>query len=268
MLSPVSQFICSSFRYFTRVQFVRRLSQFAVAMLLTQALAAKPTVALVHTDTDAGANDVKARLLATSAFTTVDSYNVSSSTPTTSTLQQYSAVLVWSSNTPYYDPTALGNLVAAYQANGGGVVCALLEPSVQNKVHMTGAWDDTYRVWQRTNWGAVFGGEVNMIPVQPTHPLLTGVNTITLNGYYMDLSPALNPGAELIAKSSQGDSPFVATKVVNGHPVVDLGFSPASRAVSAIGWDPNTDGAILLKNALLYSINGDVSGIENWKEFE
>ena len=83
----------------------------------------RPTVLLVGAEFDSILSNVKTGLLGTGTFSTVDTFNTTTGTPTIAQLSGYSAVLVWSNYSPV-DPVALGNVLADYFDAGGNVVLA------------------------------------------------------------------------------------------------------------------------------------------------
>ena len=69
--------------------------------------------------------DVRSTLLGPGAFATVDTFDANHGTPTAELLAAYHAVLVYSVY-PFSDPALLGDCLAAYPDQGGGVVVAPL----------------------------------------------------------------------------------------------------------------------------------------------
>jgi len=177
---------------------------------------------------------VQAYLVPFSDLVVVDTFDVSSSTPTLPTLLNYDAVLVWSNN-PFFNPVALGDVLADYVDVGGGVVLA------------TAVW-----------YGPPFGLEgrimVNYSPFvqvgglwftsadlgvyNAEHPIMESVSVAS--SQYRD-NVTLTAGAELVAEWSDGD-PFVAT---NGS-VVGMTLIPST------GW--TGDVPTLVHNALVWSV--------------
>jgi hypothetical protein len=83
---------------------------------------------------------------------------------------------------------------------------------------------------------------------------MDGVHTFHGGGYsFRPASAELTPEATLVASWSDG-VPLVATRNINGVQRVDLGFFPPSATVGGSGfWDPATDGALLMANALAWA---------------
>ena len=233
----------------------------AIASFGPAAGASLPTVAVYSVDVSlAHTLDVIAKLNGTGMFSQVDNlsplgcdlfppYHGLDPTPTLATLQQYSAVLVYS-NCAFNNSAALGDVLADYVDGGGHVVVA------------------TFSFWQE--WGEIglYGrlqsggylpftlgtqkewGNPSLVADLPDDPLLEGVTTF--NGgeiAYRNAGISLTPGSTLVAHWSDG-LPLVAYK---GN-VVALNFFPPSADAWPLQWDPTTDGARLMANALLNGI--------------
>ncbi len=107
----------------------RHITAALVVFLLGFGLPAKAQdVLIVVSGFDFINNDVRAKILGTGSFTSVDIFNARlgpfDGTPTLAQLQAYDAVFVWSALS-FDDPTALGNVLADYVDGGGTVVQAM-----------------------------------------------------------------------------------------------------------------------------------------------
>ena len=184
-------------------------------------------------------------------------------------LEPYDAVLVYS-NDSHEDSTALGNLLADYVDQGGGVVHAVFgNTSTNPDRQLLGRWqsDGYWLIPQGSNWqGTESPGRSLGQILEPGHPIMDGVNDFFAFGYVVPgLGPwgafrpntrNVAPGATKVALWDDG-----ATLVVVGpNPrVVELGMHPVSSAVNNLGyWDETTDGARLMANALLFTIEPSV----------
>ena len=97
------------------------LAVFVSAVLPAEVRAQK--IALVHADLAMRAEAVRTKLNA-AGLAEVTVIDAGLATPTPADLQQYNAVLTWS-NLSYLDGGALGDTLAAYVDEGGGVVQAV-----------------------------------------------------------------------------------------------------------------------------------------------
>ncbi|MEW6198827.1 MAG: PEP-CTERM sorting domain-containing protein [Planctomycetota bacterium] len=221
-----------------------------------QAWAQKPDVAIVaaasSTLTDPRFTDPQAKLLGTGQFNSVTIVDCITKTPTLAELLAYDAVITWS-NTNYFSGEALGNVLADYVDAGGGVVVAVYANSTTTaNRYLAGRWiTGGYEVIPSrsgTTTGQQFLGTI----LVPGHPIMQGVNTF--DGGTSSARPTtvdVTAGSTKIAQWTDGKT-LVAVGA-NPHRV-DLGMYPPSNAVSSGFWNQTTDGAILMANALTYSI--------------
>jgi hypothetical protein len=230
-----------------------------MALLLpaaNQALAQLPDVAIVasaaSSTTDGRFTDPQAKLMGTGLFNSVSIINTYLGTPTLSDLLAYDAIITWS-NVNYADPVALGNVFADYVDAGGGVVVAVYANSTTTTArYLQGRWiTDGYEIIPHgggTTTGQQYLGNI----LVPGHPIMDGVNTF--DGGTSSARPTtllVETGCTRIAEWTDGKT------LVAVHPNphrADLGMYPPSNAVSSGFWNQQTDGAILMANALVYTI--------------
>ncbi len=198
--------------------------------------------------------DVRDKLVGTGLFSQVVEFNVQSGNPVPTLLEllQYDAVLVFRNNS-FNDGMAMGNVLADYVDNGGGVVVAVfaLDNSLSGRLR-----DANYLPVIPS--GSSPGSSQQLIPDNPSHPILAGVSSFNggSSGYHQSLTMA--NGGELIAHLSSG-APMVATKQTGPGRVVALNFFPPSSTAISGGWAANTDGARLMANALGWAGGDNVS---------
>ena len=234
------------------------LTTFAAVALCITGFAAPIPVALLSDEPGAASTDIRNKLLASGLFSVVDYINISTTTPTVLQLQQYASVLVYTGLNAYSSPTALGNNLATYVDGGGGVVQAVFSNASQP---MQGRFSMSPYVLI-TPGGQAMNQPLTLEAIQPTHPILTGVDSFHGgSGSYRSTGGAA-PGATTIAvwedSNSNSVAPLVVVKDIGSARRVDLNFLPPSDAVDSRYWDQGTDGAILLANAVSYSGHGDV----------
>lgn len=143
-------------------------------------------------------NDVVAKVQSTGLFTTVDSFNVSSVTPTLAQLLTYDSVLVFS-NAGFADPTTLGNNLADYVDAGGGVVVNTFAVSgfFSGSRWVTGGYSPLLSgspsSQAQSTLGTIF---------DPGHPVLQGVTSFNggSSSYYN--TGTVNPNATVVANWS------------------------------------------------------------------
>lgn len=205
--------------------------------------AALPRVAICYSDP--WPTDVQSKLMGTGEFSAVDLINCATTTPSVSTLQGYSAVLLYSDNS-WADATALGNNLATYVDDGGELAVATFSYNTNNGAGIGGRLvSGGYLPLTMSN--ETWGTELTLVADVPGSPLLNGVNSFDGGAAtYHNLS-SLTAGSTQIAHWSDGE-PLVAVK---GN-VVGLNVFPVSSDAMSGFWKSNTDGAKLLADALLY----------------
>ncbi len=189
--------------------------------------------------------DVRNKLNNTGKFSSITTINVNYNTPTVDELLAFDAVLVWQ-KAPYQNKYVLGDNLADYVDNGGGVVSALFEVSSGNTSYsLDGRWeDDEYFVLERGN---VYNYSISLGYYNHLHPIMNSVNS--LEAMKISLENDIT-GGSVVARWSYSSGTVAAVKDIGNMHRVDLGFYPASTDVSSSGWDSSTDGAILMANSL------------------
>jgi hypothetical protein len=215
---------------------------------------AQPAVALVHAAAGTtNATDVQSKLIGTGLFSQVALISAEASTPTLATLQQYSAVMVWSNNS-FANSTALGDVMADYIDAGGGVVISVFaNTDTLASRFLGGRWDASYQIVPSAG-GTTSGGSPQTLGTVsiPGHPLFQGVNTLSGGtSCWRPTTATLTAHGVLVAQWSGGKTLAAVSSTRPRR--VDLGMYPPSTTVNSTGWDPTTDGARLMANALLYA---------------
>jgi len=171
--------------------------------------------------------------------------------PTLTQLRAYQSVLVFS-DYGFTDPVAMGNVLADYVDQGGGVV-------MQTFAFATG---DGYGIQGRistngylpfTLAGVEYPTSLTMVEELPQSPLLAGVTSLNGGTTSFQNGPlSLTTGATLVADWSN-DQPLVG--ILDDHPgrCAGLNFFPPSSDAFSSSWVSGTGGAQLMANALLWS---------------
>jgi hypothetical protein len=201
-------------------------------------LLVKPRVLIVGSDTPSNLGNFQTQEQNTGAFSVVDTFDARSATPTVAQLQSYDAVLVFL-NVGFADYVALGDNLATYYDGGGRVVlCSFIWVGgfTQGRFFVVG---NGYMLLDYATAGYV--NESIGTVVEPTSPLMAGVQTLTWAG--SSEATTLVNGGVAVAKWKVSGNPLVVRGVVKGRNRADLNF-----------FLPGTpgDGALLIRNALLY----------------
>jgi hypothetical protein len=218
-----------------------------------------PRVLILHAEQLSAALDVVTKIRAKGSFSVVDTFDLRVGTPTLEHLRKYEGVFLWL-NYSAANLEALGNVLADYVDQGGGLVLAVYAlalngsystPFIGGRFNSANYWvlrpGSTSSNHDNLALGTVF---------LPDHPVMRGVTTFFGNHSFRVLSPSLVSGGTKIAAWSDG-STLVATRVVSSGRRVDLNMYPPSSDIN-IGeyWESSTDGAKLMANALTYVASG------------
>jgi len=213
-------------------------------------------VAVIGANTSSKNKDIANGLLATKNFSGVTVIDARVVTPSLTELKKFDSVLVYN-NYKYRDSKKLGDNLADYAEQGGGVVTMVFESSTRlgTTRPLQGRWvSKKYGVFSASstdtrNWNYI--GDI----LQKNHPVVKDFKSF--KGYYRLNKRTTVNGSSLIAKWKDG-IPLVACRndVVS---VVGLNFYPVSNKISSNGWDKNTDGWKLMANSLKWSAEGGSS---------
>jgi hypothetical protein len=170
-------------------------------------------------------------------------------------LRQYNAVLVYS-NDRYTDATALGNALADYVDEGGGVVIATHSFSADGFSGLGGRiMTPAYSPF--TPGAPRFSPHLTLIKDLPEHLLMQNISGFDGGVQSTRDAVTLTGAATLVAHWSDG-TPLLATAEPAGSRVVGLNFWPPSSDSDYFGWRVDTDGGRLMANALLWAAAGEL----------
>ncbi len=182
-------------------------------------------------------------------FGTIAMVDARAATPTPAMLRAYDAVLVFSDG-QFLDPATLGNNLADYVDEGGGVVNAAF--SISSSYPISGRWTSGYAcIVANSVIAPLVPASLDLASITDQyHPMLLGVGSFFggSRSFHMSQSNVV-PGATIVAKWTDS-SILAAAGPLPGR--ADLNFYPPSADARADFWDPTTDGVKLMANALLY----------------
>jgi hypothetical protein len=211
------------------------------------------SVLIVHSANISNAEDVQAKLRATNAFNTVDTLDAAYGAPTLSRLNAYDAVLLFNDRL-FSNGTIIGDLLAAYHDNGGGVVAVgLSREQGRNRTFMGafGTPGNGYTVLDYLTGDLISPPDSLGELLEPASPLLTGVYSLAALLAHRSTAPVINGGIVVARWRNGGQEPLVVRGVRGNRTLVALNFFPASSSVDPALW--TGDGAALMRNALKYS---------------
>jgi hypothetical protein len=193
--------------------------------------------------------DVQSKILATKSFVKVDTNNVANGNPVPAitNLMHYESALVYD-DAGFSDPTGMGNALATYITNGGGVVIATF--AFTSGLNVQGAI---------TNGDLPFAfasqsdaSSQTLVEDVPSNVIFTGVTSFNGGSSgYDDLVTVIN-GATQIGHWS-GGTPLIAIKDIPPGRMVGLNFYPPSSDARSDFWVSSTSGGALMANSLLWA---------------
>ncbi len=198
--------------------------------------------------------DVQSTLQGTGAFSTVDtfdaaSYGGSGSTPSAALLADYDAVLAFCGT--FADPTLLGDRLAAYHDQGGGVVIAMWTNSENRLQGAYGAVGNGYALMDyASGHGTYFPDSLGEV-LEADSPLMTGVASLAASSADRSTASVVAGRGVVVARWASGGQPLVLRGTRGGRTLVELNFLPVSSRVWSGYW--TGDGGALLRNGLKFS---------------
>jgi hypothetical protein len=210
------------------------------------------------------ATDVINKLQQTRLLGNVDSFNVATGTPTAAELGRWDAVLVFN-DAGFADSTTLGNRLADYVDQGGGVVEMVFANTTSIPL---GGRFDTGNYEAIEGQTQVQGIVRTMNPLVPNDPLLNGVRTFNagISSYVAGNATAVR-GARLVAEYDDGNDMAAYWTPRGTGVVVGLNYYPPSSDARGDFWDASTDGDILMANALLLA-SGQGGGAPQFRDLD
>lgn len=244
-----------------------RLSALVLLALAPRAAAAPqglPRVALAaaaaNSFTDCRYTDLRDKLAQTGRFSAVDVLDVVTTTPGVPTLLQYDAVLTWG-DVPYFDAVAMGDALATYVDQGGGVVVTgFANMTNMAGVYLAGRWlTGAYEVIRHTSGLQSGTADVGAV-LDPSHPVVQGVASVTgmfMARPFLMANFGLNQGRVLL---EWNDGRMLAAVSDVHAKRVDLGLYPVGSDCIPGFMNASSDGMRLVANALEYAANGGSLG--------
>jgi hypothetical protein len=198
---------------------------------------------------------VQSKLQSTAAFATVDTFDAASSTPSLSQLAAYHAVLVYSQS-DFADASLLGDRLADYHDQGGGVVVAFgANYGSGGNRRLQGAYGSAGNGYALLDYaqGVEEGSPSSGLNVlEPQSPLMVGVASLSAIEAWHSTAPPIAGLAVVVARwQGGGQEPLVLRGMRGERTLVELNLHPPSSSAYSQGW--TGDGAKLMRNTLKYS---------------
>ena len=191
--------------------------------------------------------EVQEKVISTNFFAKVDIFDALQMTPTLNQLLKYDSILVYSDE-DFLDGETLGDVIADYCDTGRGVVTAVFE--VYGDA-LEGRWKN--ELYDPIGAGGSSDTEItlDLPPGGINHPILKNVQSFDagVSSFYGDGDLAEN--TTVIAEYNN-TAPLIAVKTDKPGKIVLLNFYPPSNESRIDFWKSDTDGALLMGNALKY----------------
>ena len=223
-----------------------------------QAACAK--VLVVGAEYAPGLADVQQTLQGMNAFATVDTFDARSvsdggiGTPSAAQLAEYDAVLtfsVWD----YADAGLMGDRLAAYHDQGGGVVVATAANAGAHPARLQGAYGavgNGYALLDYASGGYTENPDSMGAVLEPQSPLMAGVASFAAQQARQGTASVVAGRGVVVARwAGGGQEPLVLRGTRGNRTLVELNFWPLSSSVLSWAW--TGDGGLLMRNGLKYS---------------
>lgn len=234
---------------------LRWLTMCALVLVLSVSPVLASQVAIVGVSLQqARLDDVEAKIAAVSSFSVLDTYRIDGSTLDPALLAQYDAVLFYT-DAGVGNPAAIGDVLADYVDAGGGLVVAMTayhggQFGLGGRIVNEGYLPFTIAPFAQ-------GVQRTLEALDAAHPLLFRVEHFDGGTRSDHHQSAFVPAATPVAQWSNDGGPqipLVGLLAPSGAGmVVGLNMYPPSGDAFANSWDPQSDGARLMANALAYA---------------
>jgi hypothetical protein len=193
--------------------------------------------------------NVQTSLLETGYFLSVETFNINSVTPTMEQLEVYDSVLIFSDE-PFYDGDALGDVLADYMDQGGGVVVATY--GMSGGTEIGGRLVDDGYMPLSVGGGNYAGGELRMEVDDLAHPILLGVVYFYGGEGSYHATGLTQTGGDLVAHWSDGE-PMIVINERSGGRIVALNMFPPNELLNENNWRLLSPGGFVMGGSLMWA---------------
>jgi hypothetical protein len=213
-------------------------------------------VCILGAEDDSDALDHIAQKIAnTRLFHLVTYIDVSTFTPEISELQMFDALLIFSNYT-YDDPYSLGNTIADYIETGGGVVTMMFDIERDDNWGLQGRFAQERYLTIPPAVPCARSPRLEMGKIyDPNHPIMNNIRSF--DGGISSIRPGTTKVYSDVLRIADWEDgrPLVTAKILDCARRADLAFYPKSNEIFDEGWISNTDGHLLMANALQWVAN-------------
>jgi hypothetical protein len=198
------------------------------------------------------AADVVAKLEAAGLFARVDTIHTGTPTPSLPDLAAYDGVLIYSGDhgSLTADTTALGDVLADYVDQGGGLVVAVFAAGSPGwpELALGGRYvSDQYYLIPMVSH--TLGSQSASTVFDSTHPIMAGFTSFYGGSSSARADTTAVVSGSMILQWADG-KPLVVTSQFASARRVDLNFFPPSSDTDSRFWDAATDGGLLMSHSL------------------
>ncbi|KAJ6228911.1 lute [Anaeramoeba flamelloides] len=198
----------------------------------------------------------------------IDIMSVDKRTPSYEDIVNYDSIFLFS-YADFFDSQKIGDLIARFIQDGGGVVIcsvfSLVSKGLQGRIGGRLVTDEflPFSHGERISRERSYLGEI----FDPDHRLMNQVKCFDGGVYSLRIKPKrIHPKARIVASWSDGQ-PLIAEmkKSLNYGKVVALNINPISNNVGGNHWIKSTDGAKIIANSIKFVSEREYFPIKNIK---
>ena len=202
-------------------------------------------VLVLAADSASNLADVQSTLRDTGGFATVDTFAAQSAgndggagTPSAAQLAAYDAVLTYNCGEyAFGDTVLLGDRLAAYHDQGGGVVVAQAANTFELKLQGAyGTVGNGYSLMDYTAGSAIGSADSLGEVMEPQSPLMTGVASFSADAAWRSTANVVAGRGVVVARWRNGNQPLVLRGTRGGRTLVELNFYPLSTKARLNLW--------------------------------
>ncbi|KAJ3433121.1 pep-cterm sorting domain-containing protein [Anaeramoeba flamelloides] len=197
-------------------------------------------------------------ILKSDTIESVKVFRGSTETPTFNELKQFDAAFIYTSDEPFHDSVAIGDLLVRYVKDGGGCVIASINclDSSDDKQIDGGIINKRFLPIEKSPALINKKSRLNKKKILQNHPIMKNVSNFDGGSYSFRIeTKTINEGAKIIATWEDGC--ILAAEMSSRHAqiagrIVVLNFWPPSSEIDKNCWDSKSDGHLLISNSLEY----------------
>jgi len=205
------------------------------------------------------AADVVEKLEAAGKFSRVDTISTGTPTPSISELAIYDGVLIYTGDNGSLtaDTTGLGDVLANYVDQGGGLVVAVFAVGDPGWPELAlGGRYASEQYFLIPPASHILGSQTSAAVWDSTHPIMAGFTSFHGGSSSVRADTTTVVAEATVILKWADETPLVVISEIGGVRRVDLNFyPPSSDSPDSRFWDAATDGDVLMANSLRWVID-------------